>query len=364
MGVFEKLFGSHREMDYNRLSGRIKNLYFIIRRGNVLRQLIDRTKWYLAPKFFYVVGFPTHIDIETSVSCQMRCPMCLRRQVDPKLLSGIMDFDLYKKIIDECSERGVYSVKLSWRGEPLLNPRIVEMVKYAKNRGIKDVAFLTNGERLSPELTVGLVEAGLDWISFSIDGLDDMYERIRYPATYEGIVKKVKYLKEYRDQRGRNKPLIRVQTIYSAIKENPSEYFRIWDKIADKVYVIADQVRGDRVRFPQDPNYVCLEPWRRITIGWNGVVQQCITDYEEFNSLGDVKNQSLYEIWHGAKFNELRDLIKNKKIYTNNLCSICHDTGIMCEEVMRINGKDIKICVYTDQVIDFKNMDARPKART
>ena len=72
---------------------------------------------------------------------------------------GIMKMDLYKKIIDEAAANNVYSIKLSWRGEPLLNPNLVEMIKYAKKKGIKDVAFLTNAELLTDKKVRNLLKA-------------------------------------------------------------------------------------------------------------------------------------------------------------------------------------------------------------
>ena len=106
-----------------------------------------------------------------------------------------MDFELYKKIIEECRRNGVYSIKLSWRGEVLLHPKIVEMVKYAKERGIKDVGFLTNGGLLDKKLSEQLIDAKLDWISISFDGLGGKYESIRYPLKYEETLGKIRDLK-------------------------------------------------------------------------------------------------------------------------------------------------------------------------
>lgn len=323
--------------------------------------IIDRMKWHWLPKFFIVADFPTHLDIEASASCQMRCPMCLRRSI-PSIKEGAMDFKLYKKIVDEASDRGVYSIKLSWRGEPLLNPRIVEMVRYAKDKGIKDVAFLTNGERLTPKLTEELIEAGLDWISFSIDGLGEIYERIRWPETFEGITRKVRHLKEYRDNKGLKKPLIRVQTIWGAVKNNPEEYFEYWEKLADKVYIIADQLRfSSKKPFPRVPNYICPEPWRRLVISAKGIVPNCISDYEELNVLGDVNKQTLYEIWHGDKINKVRELIRTGQIYKNKPCAVCHDPGKMYQKIIHVGKRKIKLWLYEGQEIDVSKMDARPK---
>ena len=187
--------------DYFYLSSDIDRMRYFFGQGNVVAHTIDRFKWHIFPKFHIAPGFPTHIDIEAASICQLKCPMCTQCLMDKSSL-GVMDFSLYKKIIDECAKRGVYSIKLSWRGEPLLNPRIVDMVAYAKKKGIKDVAFLSNGERLNDRLTEELIRAGLDWISISIDGLDRTYDSIRYPSKFKDIVRKVKKIRETRERLG------------------------------------------------------------------------------------------------------------------------------------------------------------------
>ncbi len=361
MGILNK-FSSHGDKDYNRITDQDKENKFFLARSNILDQFIDRIKWHIFPKFNYVINFPTHLEIESSYACQMKCPMCLRRRLPKCTTFGMMDFDLFKKIIDEAAQRGVYSIKLSWRGEPLLNPRIVDMVKYAKEKGIKDVAFLTNGERLTPELTEKLVDAGLDWISFSIDGVGEIYERIRWPSTFKGIVEKVTYMKEYRNKKGLKKPLIRIQGIWGAIQHNADEYFEIWNNLADKVSIIADQKRFDKpTDMPRDPNYVCFEPWRRLVIGWNGKIIQCVSDYEEFGTIGDVTKESLYEIWHGEKFNKIRENVKNKKYMDNPACTMCYEPMYMYSKKIKLKDREMTINLYKGQELDISKMDARPK---
>jgi len=353
--------GFNDTKDYIRVSGKGKALSFFLKRKNILSQVKDRIKWYLSPRFYYLVDFPTHLEVETAVSCQMRCTMCKREQMPTHLKHGIMDFDLYKKIIDEASRRGVYSIKLSWRGEPLLNSRIIEMIKYAKGSGIKDVAFLTNGERLNPELSIELIESGLDWISISVDGIGEVYNRIRWPETYDGIVEKIKFFKQYRDEKAYKKPLIRIQTIWSAVKNDPDSYFGFFENLADKVYIIADQHRFDLVSFPRVSKFRCPMPWQRMAIGYNGIVTKCVCDYNEYEVIGDVKRQSLYEIWHGDKLAKYRELIKSGKIYTMKSCATCNDTGEMRELETKILGKTVRLNLYIDQDIPVENIDSRPQ---
>lgn len=346
---------------YFSLSSTKDRIRYYLSQGNVLAHLIDRTKWHVFPKLHITPDFPTHIDIEASSRCQMRCPMCGQKRMSSEM-KGVMDFELYKKIIDECAARNVYSVKLSWRGEPLLNPKLFDMIRYAKINGIKDVAFLTNVEAFDDEKTKKLVDSGCDWISCSIDGLGEIYERIRYPATFEETIEKVKKIVALRNRMGKNKPLVRVQTIFSAIKENPAEYRDFWEPIADQINFIANQIRQtDDKKFQRNPNYVCPSCWQRMCIDFRGIVPQCHSDYLEKNILGDVKKQSLYEIWHGEAFKKVRELQKNKRRLELQPCWECADGGITEEIVIDIRGKKQKIIKYVGQDLDIDGMDARPQ---
>ena len=81
-----------------------------------------------------------------------------------------MSFELYKKIIEECVNLKVPSIKLNWRGEPLLNSKISEFIKYAKQKGILEVSINTNAVTLTEEKSEKLIKSGLDVIIFSFDG--------------------------------------------------------------------------------------------------------------------------------------------------------------------------------------------------
>ncbi|MBL7196734.1 MAG: SPASM domain-containing protein [Candidatus Omnitrophica bacterium] len=343
--------------DYFRLSSKNAEIRYFLFQRHIFAHLIDRLKWHLCPKLYITPNFPSHIDIEVSSKCQLQCPMCGQRRMDSEM-KGDMDFALYKKIIDECTTRHVYSVKLSWRGEPLLNPDLFEMIKYAKEKGIKDVMFLTNVERFDDDKIQELIESEVDWISCSVDGRYEIYERIRYPAKFEDTVGKIKKIVEMRRKLNKRKPLVRIQTIFSAIKSNPAEYKNFWEPIVDKINFIADQVRQkDEKNFPRDPDYVCQSPWQRMCIDFKGRVPQCHADYLEKNILGNVRKQSLYEIWHGEPFKRVRALQKSKQALELAPCRECSDRGKMKEVVIDIGYKKQKILKYVDQELDLETMD-------
>ena len=107
-----------------------------------------RQAWIQYPKEFYLRELPLHLDIEASSLCNLRCTFCDKLPLLQKNQLGNMELDVFKKIIDQFSaepDKKLWGLKLSYRGEPLLNKDVPKMVKYAKERGVLDIYFNTNG---------------------------------------------------------------------------------------------------------------------------------------------------------------------------------------------------------------------------
>lgn len=336
--------------DYHTLSPILDRMKYFFRRGHAIGQLSDWMHWYVFPKIFKVADFPIHIDVEAASACQLACPQCTNTIMDSKI-KGVMPFDIFKRVVDESAARGVINMKLSWRGEPMLNPRIWDMVKYAKSAGIPDVAFLSNGERMKvPEDLENMMDSGLDWISFSADGLGETYDRIRAPSKFTDFVSKIEALRDLKLARGTSKPLVRLQSIFSAIRDDPDAFLNFWKTRVDRVNYISDEARSDAMRdFPQDPDYVCPAPWQRIVVDHKGNARPCVCDYFERNIMGNVMEQSLYDIWHGQRFTELRMLQKEKRRMEKDYCAECCHGGKMESTPVTIRGKEYMIQTYVGQ---------------
>lgn len=319
------------ENSYFTVGGWRKELAYFLRMGQLGAHLVDRVKFRIFPKVDMVADFPSHLDVETASACQMRCPMCYTTYMDESL-KGIMKYPLFTRIVNEAAQRGVYSIKLSWRGEPLMNKRIVDMVRYAKGKGIKEVAFLTNAEYLTAEMAEALVDAGLDWLSVSADGTGAIYNEIRRPAIFEETVARVAYMKQYRDRKGLKRPLLRVQSIMSAVENNPGEFKAAWAKVVDRMNVIADESRDfSRKDLQWDRYFVCPKPWQRMTIAYDGRVHQCISDYGAKKIIGDVNESSLYDIWHGPRNEAVREAFRRHSyLEENEPCNLC-SYGVITE---------------------------------
>jgi len=163
--------------------------------GKLLSYIINRIQWTYYPKWRIVSRFPLNIDIEVSSICNLQCDHCFRQYMDMGE-SGLMPMEMYKKIIDECAYYNLFTLKFSMRGEHTLHPQLAEMVRYAKNKGIKEIWVNTHGGTLTKELCEDLIRSRTNWVTVSFDGLGKMYESIRKPLKYEESLEKLKMLRQ------------------------------------------------------------------------------------------------------------------------------------------------------------------------
>ena len=112
-----------------------------------------------------------------------------------------MDDDIFKKVINECAKYNCGNVHLHNFGEPLLDKKIIQRIKYAKDKGLPRVKIFSNGSLLTTNMAEKLINAGLDEIKISFDGANkEEFEKIRYPLKFESVVKNIKRLVTIRDK--------------------------------------------------------------------------------------------------------------------------------------------------------------------
>lgn len=275
------------------------------RRRHFKDYCVNRYQWFNYPKWQYVADFPLHVDFEASFRCNLNCPMCFRPHL-AKQDHGDMDFDLYAESIRECAANDLYSIRLSWRGESTLHPKLIDMIAFAKESGIKEVSFLTNGSRLTEEYSRELVRAGLDYLTISVDGLAHHYNKLRTPLTFDEITEKIATL--YRIKEGAEGfPLVKIQGIWTYIEEGASDYYDHFAPITDNISFnpLHDY---SKVETKQEANFSCQYPWQRISVAYDGSVPMCISDWDGDQILGNIGESSIKEIWHGEAMSELRSI--------------------------------------------------------
>ncbi|MET0591966.1 MAG: radical SAM protein, partial [Polyangiaceae bacterium] len=124
----------------------------------------------------YVPPPPRSVRVSLTDRCDMACIYCRPSRSDG-YLEERLDSASWRAMLRGLVTSGVRRVRITG-GEPLLDPRVVEMVAFAASLGIDDLALTTNATRLE-KLAAPLARAGLQRITVSLDSLDqERFSRI------------------------------------------------------------------------------------------------------------------------------------------------------------------------------------------
>jgi radical SAM protein with 4Fe4S-binding SPASM domain len=243
-----------------------------------------------------------------------------------------MDLSLFKKIIDDAARIGVERIHLYLHGEPMLHPRIVEMVGYVKSRGLA-VHMTTNGTVFDRERMEALLRCGVnsaDHITFSLLGHSkEVHEMTMQGVDHEGVLKHIFDLLELRTRLGVNGPVI--ETMFQTMRENEHEqdqYLRFWRGRVDHARLggnisesFSQYKRGGAEITPR--TRTCKLIWERMTVFWNGDVPLCCQDVDGEWLMGNLNERSIQEIWSSERLLSVRRAHREKRFQMLPLCFNC-----------------------------------------
>ena len=138
--------------------------------------------------------YPPQIDFELNGTCNLKCPMCPMGELDYRQnRDRLLEFDTYKKIIDDGIKKGLKSINLSYVNEPLIRDDLPKFIKYARDIGIADVYLSSNGILLKESNIKDLINSGLTRIQISLDAIfPETYNKIRIGGIFKGLIKILK----------------------------------------------------------------------------------------------------------------------------------------------------------------------------
>lgn len=307
-------------------------------------------------------GWPTHFQIEPTNLCNLRCTLCPVTEGMDRL-SGHMDFDVFKKFIDEVGDYVFLIILWDW-GEPFLNKSIYDMIKYAKKRSIKIVSS-TNGHIFSTEdHAEKVVRSGLDSLIFALDGISqNTYEHYRKGGDINKILSGIKRVVATKRKLNSKKPFINLRFIVMEHNEyeipklkdfakslgvdaltlktlNPHDEFITEEEARNfmpKSPVFQrfkyDPISHSRIRRKQNP---CKALWNNPIIHWDGKVSPCTFDPNDAYTMGDMTKDNFYTIWRGTPYLQLRSQFHEdyKKIKQCSECTYAFKGGTLSKETV------------------------------
>ena len=268
---------------------------------------------------------PLCIDIETASICDLACPFCYRESLATP--DKIISEKLFRKIIDQASNIGVPSIKLNWRGEPLMHPKLPKMIEYAKSKGILEVIINTNATHLSSNVSQKLINAGLDLMIYSFDGgSKETYERMRpgrfKENSFDAVYGNIMEFSRIRKKNNAKFPRTKIQMILTKeTHEEQDSFFNLFNDYVDEVTVTQYSERGGNVAdlseldqetyvnlcrslgVSNDAPYLrnaegeigisdrripCEQPYQRMLVTYDGRVAMCCYDWGAMQPIGYV----------------------------------------------------------------------------
>lgn len=340
----------------------------IFRRFRLLAGLLDGEKAQTGP--FWV-------DFDVTRRCNLRCVGCLyhsplvNRPRQPNSEVSDIAIDLVERTVMELARMGTHTVIIQGAGEPLMHPRIIDIITAVKRSGMF-CRLLTNGTLLDETMVDNLIGAGLDSLRISIwantaaemHGANDEINS----RNFNSIVKGIRLVSKARSRRGSLIPQVELyqvvnQSNYRTVASladlalehhcagirlaqlitrrgqiddfslSPSEEKICLQQLAQlrpalQEQGIAHNIDGLALRFEKGERVwehaACFTPWYRLRVLVDGTVKVCRGHDEEF---GHLERQSFSEIWNGAPLRAFRRRVSTRdglaRVAVRSDCRAC-----------------------------------------
>jgi len=280
-------------------------------------------------------SFPLGVDIGVTNACNSDCIMCPHSRLKN---IGTMKMDLYEKIIDNCARLKIKNVILSFFGEPLLDKTLLNKIAYAKQKGL-DVAFYSNGSLLDKRWAHDLIDVGLDSITISFDGYSkETYEKIRRGLKFDVLKANILGLIDAKKDLKKENPKINLVLVEQTDnKKEIKKFYNEWKEKVESINIInlrnwageVDDKFGSSFHSKKGLKRTpCSLIWQKLVVDWNGDAVLCCDDWNHSMVLGNLKTESIEEIWRGKKLTKIRKLHKEGKFEKIPLCSNCNKKSI------------------------------------
>lgn len=284
---------------------------------------------------YSIYFFPTNL-------CNFRCKYCAHAGglINFEKVYGLkpetMSLETFQRAIDQLKEfpDRLKVINLSGQGEPLLNRYLPDMIAYASKAGVTErIEIITNASLLNRELSDRLVDAGVDCIRISLQGMTtEKYKEIcGLSLDFEKLTEEIAYLFCHR---GQCEVFVKIMDI--SLEEGEEEkFYHLFEPITDRMYIekckpVYDDVEAtqnievgtDRYGRRHEPRMVCPLPFYMLGVLPDGTVSPCETIYVP-DILGNVWTDNLVQMWNGERMKQFQQMQLEKRRMDNPKCARC-----------------------------------------
>jgi len=301
---------------------------------------------------------PLSVHFSPTNLCNFRCFYCQHGNKEQhKRMRGTMNFSDFEKALSNILTIGVpKKIIFAGLGEPLLNGSITDMVGCASKK--TSVAMLTNASLLNEEVSTKLINAGLDEIRISLQGLNDaQYEQVcGVKLDFERLIRQIRYFYEHR---GKCKVNVKIIDRLLENERASAKYFDVFSEIADSVNIesliptnnlVSDTENGYEKTLKggdAKERVVCPLPFYQIVVNYNGDIHAGCSDKNATFGCPVIGNAILGDmasIWNVGKHYDLCMSMLNGRKASVPECRICNDYKYQGSDKDTLDEKAEEIC--------------------
>lgn len=289
---------------------------------------------------FSLYIFPTYF-------CNFKCNYCEHSLPENELeklnyYKQVMDFHIFEKAINDAKyfPQKIKSIAFVGAGEPLLHPRIADMVKLAVDNQIAErVEIITNGSLLSHDMADSLISAGLQRLRISIQGLSaERYQKVcNVSIDFDKLVSQIQYF--FNNKRNTD---VYIKIIDCALnnEHEKDEFIRIFTPICDDICIEPLINFFDNVPFKAEDekqsnclhggildSAICPQPFYMVYLLPDGTIAPCNAVGNKEIYLGNIQENSLCDIW---KSNKRKNFLLSQLDGYKSLASCKNCNTILC----------------------------------
>jgi len=265
---------------------------------------------------------PMVLMMDASSVCNQNCPVCPngrhnQANWNSHKIPSFLSYEMFRKVIDETKgfPNKIKRVRLYKEGEPLLNKRLPDMIRYVKMKDAAEkVDFTSNGTLLGPDINLALIDAGLDRINISFYGTSDEGWEVNSGGTRIDFSKLMKNLEHLYKHKGDLHIFVKImepflgEWTFEDFKRNiggmcdeisleyPTNGFPYFHSTDNPVNIYG--IEGD-------PHEVCTFIFYMMVLNSDGTYSACDVDWNRDVILGDARTQNIVDVWNSKAYYDL-----------------------------------------------------------
>jgi radical SAM protein with 4Fe4S-binding SPASM domain len=285
---------------------------------------------------------PFVVFCDPASACNFACRFCPTGHPDliKDRFNGVMKFEVFQKVIDDLAEfdTPIKVLRMYKDGEPFLNKRLADMVRYAKaSPHVEKIDTTTNGSLIDPERIGPVLEAGIDRINISVDGMVDE-ARNKVTGVKFDFTRMVENVKWVYANKGACE--IVIKTISEILDPwQKKQFFETFGNYCDRIFIEnfspcwpdfdGEEKTGWKITkglYGQPINkdaLTCPYIFYGYSVNADGLVSACFIDWGRKLIIGDVREQSMKTIWNSDLMNALRLQHLRGERKQNPVCGKC-----------------------------------------